>query len=131
MNRLLSLSIVVIAVGVMTFASSRAASVVVFPNHNYSLDLHGTPGVRLRLLLVTKAADANPARREEIVVLPAKIDFKATLCYAWADTLPEGGSGKDGDSWTLDLIRDGRKVTSCQGSIKSQNNRSGGVFDDR
>jgi hypothetical protein len=82
------------------------------------------------MLLITKATGSgNPERREEVVTLPVKIDFKAQSCYAWFDTLPKGGSGNDGDVCNVDLVRDGRRVTTCEGTIKKQNQQTEGVGD--
>ncbi|HEV2293646.1 MAG TPA: hypothetical protein VGR35_07310 [Tepidisphaeraceae bacterium] len=75
--------------------------------HQYRLDIQGTPGTRTRMLLVTKPSEgANPDRREEIVRVPAQIDFRAVRCYAWFDSLPEGESGKEGDAFTAHLLKD-------------------------
>jgi hypothetical protein len=98
--------------------------------HNYRLDIHGTPGVRVHMLLITKATDAaEPERRDEVVSLPMKIDFKGARCYAWLDTLPNGASGNEGDVLDVDLIKDGRKGSACESTIKKQNSQTEGVGD--
>lgn len=98
--------------------------------HAYRLDMKGTDGVKVHLLLITKpASNANPERREEVVTLPAQIDFKAVRCYAWIDTLPNGKSGNDGEKCNVDLLIDGKRSARVEMTIKTANKQSGGLGD--
>lgn len=98
--------------------------------HDYRFEVHGTPGVRARLLLISKATeDANPDRREEIVTVPMKIELKAWRCYAWLDTLPNGASGNEGDVLDIDFVRDGHTASICTSTLQKYNSQSEGVGD--
>jgi hypothetical protein len=129
MKRLLTLGIVTVAL-TLTLHASRGAAADPGVTRNYRLDFKGNAGVKVRLLLVTKAtSNANPERREEVVTLPAQIDFKAVRCYAWIDTLPNGESGNEGDTCSVDLLKDGSTSAGVEWKIKKQNNQSGGMGD--
>jgi hypothetical protein len=129
MKRFLLLSVALLGVGAVISASHVNATVSP-ARHDYRLDVHGTPGVRVHMLLITKATDnANPDRRDEIITLPAKIDFKAARCYAWLDTLPNGASGNEGDVCDVDLFIDGHRSSACEGTIRKQNRQTDGVGD--
>lgn len=128
MKRLLLLGIPLLAVGAIS--NSQGNTHGDSDVHDYRLDLHGTPGVRAHLLLIFKANQgANPDRRDEIVTLPTKIDFKAWRCYAWLDTLPKGASGNEGDVLDIDLIKDDHKASACESTIKKQNSQTECVGD--
>jgi hypothetical protein len=114
----------------MSLQPSNGASEAANESHGYTLDFTGTAGVKVRLLLVTKATpDANPERREEIVTLPAKIEFTAVRCYAWIDTLPKGESGNEGDACNVELLKNGKIAARVEIAIKKQNKQSGGLGD--
>ena len=98
--------------------------------HDYRLDFKGNAGVKVHLLLITKpASHVGLGRREEVVTLPAQIDFKAVRCYAWVETLPKGESGNDGDTCNVALLRDGSVCVTVEGTIKKQNRESDGLGD--
>jgi hypothetical protein len=128
MKRLLLLGIPLLAVGAIS--NSQGNTHGDSDVHEYRLDVHGTTGIRAHLLLISKATEgANPERRDEIVTLPVKIDFKAWRCWAWLDTLPKGASGNEGDVLDVDLIKDGHKGSACESTIKKQNSQTEGVGD--
>jgi hypothetical protein len=128
MKRFLFLSSSFLLIGAFLFSSAGRAATN-SPVHDYQLDLQGTAGVRLHMLLITKSPDKSVNRREEIVTLPTKIDFNALSCYAWFDTLPKGTSGNEGDVANINLMQDGRKIAECDGIIKKQNDETLAVGD--
>lgn len=66
--------------------------------NRYTIAVHGTKGVKLRLLLITKpSASRPPTRQSRIVTVPFQMTFKAKSFHAWFDTLKDGKSGNDGD----------------------------------
>ena len=97
--------------------------------HPYRVDVQGTAGARVRMLLVSKASEANPPdRREEVVTVPGQIDLQAARCYAWLDLLPEGG-GRDGGGVTVRLLKDGKPTATLEMTIKSSRRHGGGLGD--
>jgi hypothetical protein len=129
MKRFLILGIITLAAAFTLFVS-RGVAADAEVKQDYRLDFKGTAGVKVRLLLVTKpTATANPERREEVVTLPAQIDFKAVRCWAWIDTLPKGESGNEGDTCDVDLLKDGHVSATVETKIKKQNKQSGGLGD--
>jgi hypothetical protein len=101
-------------------APPAAAATPPAATHQYSLDVQGTAGTRVRMLLVSKASEgANPDRRQETVTVPAQIDFRAVRCYAWFDSLAEGASGNEGDAVTVRLLKDGQPSATVEMKIKS------------
>src|SRR5262245_56553957 len=75
-------------------AADSAAQSNATPLNDYSLEVEGTAGVQLDMLLITRPRpSANPTRETGRITVPYKKQFKAARCYAWFDTLPEGASG--------------------------------------
>lgn len=87
--------------------------------HQYTLSLRGKPGMTFKLLLVAKVGNA-PFREEQTVTLPDKDrSFEAQSCFVWIDDLPDGGSGI-GETYTVELRRDGSVLGSCSGEIHQE-----------
>ncbi len=122
MKRLLSVILTGLCLALASCDSGAPPAAGTTPSaatHQYRLDVQGTPGTRMRMLLVTKASEgANPDRREETVTVPAQIDYRAVRCYAWFDSLPEGASGKEGDAFTVRLLKDGQPSATYGMKVK-------------
>jgi hypothetical protein len=77
--------------------------------NEYVLEVAGVMGVQLDMLLITKpSADANPERESERITVPFTRKFSGAKCYAWFDTLPNNGSGKEGNDYHIVLKRNGK-----------------------
>jgi hypothetical protein len=97
--------------------------------HPYRVDVQGTAGTRVRMLLVSKASEAAPPdRREEVLTVPAQIDVKAVRCYAWFDSVPEAGS-PNGGGVTVRLLKDGKPAGTLEMTIRSSGKQGGGLGD--
>lgn len=82
------------------------------------------------MLLVTKSQKrSGPTREAARVMSPYKKTFKAVGCYAWFDTLPDGNSGKNGDTFTITLQKDGTPSAEVQGKLEAANKQTGALGD--
>jgi hypothetical protein len=99
--------------------------------HDYHVELTGTEGTRMRVLIVTRQDPAaSLSKREETVTVPAKIRFPAYRCIAWAETLPDGEGRDDTADCTLVLRQDGDKMGTVEmGPLSKTNMMSGSVGD--
>ena len=94
--------------------------------HAYTIRVEGTPGVKLRMLMVAKQPYGAPLREERgdadpIVVKAGSLEIpvQATACYVWFDELRDGPSGKEGDRYKVSVMRDGALLPGgCDGEIK-------------
>lgn len=95
----------------------------------YTIRVGGQKGVKLKMLLVTKAsATADPTRRIEVVEVPFETTVKGSAFYAWFDTLPGGVSGRAGDRIEGSYKVDGElQGGGFGGTLKGSNKQSFGL----
>jgi hypothetical protein len=79
--------------------------------HDYKLTITGTPDVRLAITIVT-----NPSTIErKTITVPFSQEFSAIRAVVWVESLSDGTSGKDGDSYDVVLTIDGQSRSHCRG----------------
>ena len=119
---LASLALVALA---LPAAPALSQSGGVKENQKYTIGVEGTPGVKLRMLLVAKpSATGAPTRESKTITIPFETTFEAAAFYVWFDTL-EGG--KDGDRFTSIYKIDGdHQGGGFGGTIRGNNKHTFG-----
>jgi hypothetical protein len=112
-------------------ATAALAEAQKLPEVNeYVLEVQGTAGVHLDMLLLTKSnANANPSRELARITVPYSKAFSAAKCWAWFDTLPDNKSGKPGDRYDIVLKRNGAATSVFVGDIQQGVKTTGGLGD--
>jgi hypothetical protein len=99
-------------------------------NHQYAINVSGTTGVQIDMLLVFKpSSNANPKEEASRITVPFDRSFSACGAWAWFETLPEGKSGTSGDEVSVVMTRDGDRISELQFSLEDENTRHGGLGD--
>ena len=112
--------------GNITVAQNQKAS----KTNEYVLEVEGTAGVQLDMLLITKPTeDEGPTRESARITIPYKKKFSAAKCFAWLDTLPKNGSGKIGDKYHIVLKRNGKPTAEGNNSIRQDVHSTTGLGD--
>jgi len=96
-------------------------------SHNFEVRIVGTSGVQLDMLLVWNPTRGTPERLNERITVPYSKSFEGTGGWAWFDSLPEGGSGNTGDTYTVDWIVDGDVRAAAEGRVKPYGRQGSGV----
>lgn len=97
----------------------------------YRLIINGTAGAKVRMLLVYRPKKSGLFdRREEVVTVPATIEFKGESFQVWFETLPNGGSGKDGDTIDAGFSKNGERNGGGVEITVQKQNHSVGSFGD-
>jgi hypothetical protein len=82
------------------------------------------------MLLITKpTTEGNPARETARITVPYTKKFSAAKCYAWFDTLPKAGSGKEGDKYRIVLKSNGKVAVEVDGVIRPDVKNTGALGD--
>ena len=108
-------------------AAASIATVPVTAVHKYEIRGDGVPGVQLDMLLVWQPERDNPKRLVKRITFPFSETFEGTGGWAWFDSLPNGASGKAGDTYKIDWLMDGDVGTTVEGVIKPENSQSDGM----
>lgn len=97
----------------------------------YRLIINGTAGAKVRMLLIHRPKKTGLfERRDEVVTVPATIEFKGESFQVWFETLPDGGSGKDGDTIDAGFSKNGDRNGGGVGITVKKQNHSVGSFGD-
>src|SRR5919204_201357 len=120
MKRYWCFSIVAIALLTCVLFLAREGTAAKAPRANeYALEVEGTAGARLDMLLIPKpTANESPKREMARITVPYAKKFSAAKCYAWLDMLPKNGSGKPGDKYRIVLKVNGRVASEVEGVIR-------------
>lgn len=97
----------------------------------YRLIINGTAGAKVRMLLIHRPKKSGLFdRREEVVTVPATIEFKGESFQVWLETLPNGGSGKDGDTIDAGFSKNAERNGGGVAITVKKQNHSVGSFGD-
>jgi hypothetical protein len=96
----------------------------------YQLSITGTSDVKLDMLCVYKPKVGSIERNRKQISVPYTENLSAKKCYYWIDTLPEGGSGNEGDEYQVELKCNGQVTATCGPTkIKTANHKTYGLGD--
>ncbi|MBV9852761.1 MAG: hypothetical protein JO250_24135 [Armatimonadetes bacterium] len=99
--------------------------------HRYVIQVEGTPGIQLDMLLVTLHTGSPPTKRLQRVTVPCTTTLTGSSCYAWFDDLPRGASGPVGSRYRITFIKDGDDMATTAGALQGNHHYSTGIGDIR
>jgi hypothetical protein len=123
-----STSLFLLVAGTILFTGcSQTAPVPSAPAlHDYQLQIEGTAGLRLDLLLITKPTDNSLEREMTQITLPFSRDFQTVKCAVWVDAEFRGQEGE----YRMELRKDGSAAGSkVSGIVKKGSKESGSLYD--
>jgi len=107
-----------VAVGCKEQPEPQSAAAAI---RDFTLNVEGTPGLEVDMLLITKPTSGSIERETATVTVPFAKSFRAVKCVVWIDHQFRGKAGE----YRVELKEDGEPSGEFEGRIQEGHKGSG------